>query len=49
MNQIVRIGAPALPASVAAAGERAGMRFVEFFAARSATRTPGALISRMLS
>jgi hypothetical protein len=33
MNQLVPIGSPALPALVAAAGERAGMRFLEFFAA----------------
>jgi hypothetical protein len=33
MNQLVPISSPALPALVAAAGERAGMRFLEFFAA----------------
>jgi len=33
MNQLVRITAPRLPEIVAAAGERAGMRFLEFFAA----------------
>src|SRR5271170_363427 len=33
MNQLVPIGSPALPALVAVAGERAGMRFLEFFAA----------------
>jgi integrase/recombinase XerC len=33
MNQLVPISARALPALVAAAGERAGMRFLEFFAA----------------
>ena len=33
MNQLVPIASPALPALVAAAGERAGMRFLEFFAA----------------
>src|SRR5438045_3967228 len=33
MNQLVPIGSPALPALVAAAGERASMRFLEFFAA----------------
>jgi site-specific recombinase XerD len=33
MNQLVPIGLPTLPALVAAAGERAGIRFLEFFAA----------------
>src|SRR5713101_2122547 len=33
MNQLVAIGSPTLPALVAAAGERASMRFLEFFAA----------------
>jgi hypothetical protein len=33
MNQLVPIASPALPALVAAAGERAGIRFLEFFAA----------------
>jgi site-specific recombinase XerD len=33
MNQLVPISASALPALVAAAGERASMRFLEFFAA----------------
>jgi integrase/recombinase XerC len=33
MKQLVPIGSPALPALVAAAGERASMRFLEFFAA----------------
>src|ERR1700693_2447205 len=33
MNQLVPIASPALPKLVAAAGERAGMRFLEFFAA----------------
>jgi site-specific recombinase XerC len=33
MNQLVAISAPTLPALVAAAGERASMRFLEFFAA----------------
>src|SRR5262249_11184887 len=33
MNQLVPISSPTLPALVAAAGERAGMRFLEFFAA----------------
>src|SRR5271170_2193798 len=33
MNQLVPISSPALPALVAAAGERASMRFLEFFAA----------------
>src|SRR5271168_369317 len=33
MNQLVPISAPTLPTLVAAAGERASMRFLEFFAA----------------
>ena len=33
MNQLVPIGSSVLPALVAAAGERASMRFLEFFAA----------------
>src|SRR5258708_25880398 len=33
MNQLVPITAPCVPELVAAAGERAGMRFLEFFAA----------------
>jgi len=33
VNQLVPIGSAALPALVAAAGERASMRFLEFFAA----------------
>src|ERR1700675_1552020 len=33
MNQLVTIRSPALPELVAAPGERAGMRFLEFFAA----------------
>ena len=33
MNQLVAITSPTLPALVAAADERAGMRFLEFFAA----------------
>src|SRR5216684_3268688 len=33
MNQLVPINSPALPVLVAAAGERASMRFLEFFAA----------------
>jgi hypothetical protein len=33
MNQLVPIGAPMLPALVAAVGERASLRFLEFFAA----------------
>jgi Phage integrase, N-terminal SAM-like domain len=33
MNQLVQITSPAVPALVAAAGERASMRFLEFFAA----------------
>jgi hypothetical protein len=34
MNELVSIAAPALPELVAAAGERASMRFLEFFAAK---------------
>jgi site-specific recombinase XerC len=34
MNQLVPIVSPALPVLVAAAGERASMRFLEFFAAK---------------
>jgi site-specific recombinase XerD len=33
MNQLVRLASPAVPALVTAAGERASMRFLEFFAA----------------
>lgn len=33
MSQLVPIGSPTLPALVVAAGERASMRFVEFFVA----------------
>ena len=33
MNQLVPLRSSALPELVAAAGERAGMRFLEFFAA----------------
>jgi hypothetical protein len=33
MSQLVPIGSPQLPAIVVAAGERASMRFLEFFAA----------------
>src|ERR1700736_1240998 len=33
MNELIPISLPALPALVAAVGERAGMRFLEFFAA----------------
>jgi hypothetical protein len=33
MNQLVPITSTTLPALVAAAGDRAGMRFLEFFAA----------------
>jgi site-specific recombinase XerD len=33
MNQLAPIGSPVLPALVAAAGERASVRFIEFFAA----------------
>ena len=33
MNQLVPIGSPSLPALVCTAGERASMRFLEFFAA----------------
>src|SRR5271170_4478363 len=32
MNQLIPVARPSLPALVAAAGERAGMRFLEFFA-----------------
>jgi hypothetical protein len=41
VNQLIRISAPSLPALVTAAGERASMRFLEFFAATFATRTSG--------
>jgi hypothetical protein len=34
MNELVLTSAPALPALVAAAGDRASMRFLEFFAAK---------------
>jgi integrase/recombinase XerC len=33
MNQLLPISSPVLPAGIAAAGERAGARFLEFFAA----------------
>jgi hypothetical protein len=33
MNQLVPIASPTLPSLVAVTGERAGMRFLEFFAA----------------
>ena len=33
MSQLAAIGSPALPTFVAAAGERASMRFLEFFTA----------------
>ena len=33
MNHLVPISSPAVPALVAAAGDRASMRFLEFFAA----------------
>ena len=33
VNQLVPIGSPSLPALVSAAGKRASMRFLEFFAA----------------
>ena len=33
MNQLVRIDASSLPALITAAGDRAGVRFVEFFTA----------------
>ena len=33
MNQLVPIGSPSLTALVCRAGERAAMRFLEFFAA----------------
>ena len=38
MNQVVPLSSPALPAIIAAAGDRAGIRFLEFFA--SAIRNP---------
>jgi hypothetical protein len=38
MSQLVPISSPALPSLVVAAGERASMSFLEFFAATSATR-----------
>jgi integrase/recombinase XerC len=41
MNQLVPITSPILPALVAAGGESASMRFLEFFAANLATRTHG--------
>jgi hypothetical protein len=34
MSDLVSLPAPRLPALIAAAGERAGMRFLEFFARR---------------
>ena len=33
MNQLVRLSPPVLPALIAAAGEQAGWRYVEFFTA----------------
>ena len=33
MNQLVQIGLPTVPALIAAAGDRASTRFLEFFAA----------------
>jgi hypothetical protein len=45
MNQLVplsRSAIPQLPALVTATGERSGIRFLEFFPPRSATRTPAA-------
>jgi hypothetical protein len=33
VNQLVPIASPALPALISVAGERASMRFLEFFAA----------------
>jgi hypothetical protein len=45
VNQLGPIRSPTLPALVAVAGERASMRFLVFFAATSATRTPDALSS----
>jgi hypothetical protein len=33
MNQLILLNPPALPALVTAAGERASLRFLEFFAA----------------
>jgi hypothetical protein len=38
-TQLVQISPVTLPALVAAAGEHAGMRFLEFFGPTSATRT----------
>jgi hypothetical protein len=32
MKQLVQLSSPTLPALITAAGERAGMRFLEFFA-----------------
>jgi hypothetical protein len=46
MNQLVPIGSSSLPALVAAAGERASIRFLEFFAAKFATRTRAGPMSR---
>jgi hypothetical protein len=45
MNPLNTIRSPTLPALVVVAGERASIRFLEFFAATSATRTPDALSS----
>jgi integrase len=42
MSQLLPISSPTLPALVAVAGERAGIRFFEFFAANIATRTRAA-------
>jgi hypothetical protein len=36
MNQLVPLSSPVVPALVAVAGERASMRFLEFFSRRSA-------------
>jgi hypothetical protein len=35
MNQLILISSPAVPVLVAAAGERASIRFLEFFAANN--------------
>jgi hypothetical protein len=44
MNQLAPISPVTVPALVAAAGERASMRFLEFFAANIRNRTPVALM-----
>ena len=42
MNQLIPITADRAAALIAAVGERASYRFLEFFTAKSATRTPAA-------